>query len=65
VGVIRAATTQIGYLLGSLAGGVALAIGGFDALALAYGGLFLAALTPYICMRRECRLRGALLAAEA
>jgi MFS transporter, DHA1 family, inner membrane transport protein len=65
VGAIRTATSQIGYLIGSLAGGVALAVGGFDALALAYGGLFLAALAPYVCLRRRCRLRGSLLAAEA
>jgi predicted MFS family arabinose efflux permease len=65
VGAVRAATTQIGYLVGSLVGGVALALGGFDALALAYGGLFLAAVIPYVCLRRACRSRGLLLGAEA
>ena len=65
VGTIRAATSQLGYLVGSLVGGLALAFGGFDALALAYGGLFLASVVPYLCLRGECRLRGALLAAEA
>jgi predicted MFS family arabinose efflux permease len=65
VGAIRAATTQLGYLFGSLAGGVALAVGGFDALALAYGGLFLAAVAPYVCLRGPCRMRGVPLGAEA
>jgi predicted MFS family arabinose efflux permease len=62
VGAIRAATTQIGYLVGSLVGGVALAVGGFDALAIAYGGLFLAAVAPYVCVRRACRVQRALAA---
>jgi DHA1 family inner membrane transport protein len=62
VGAVRAVTTQLGYLVGSLVGGVALAVGGFDALAVAYGGLFVAAVAPYVCVRRECRARGALLA---
>jgi DHA1 family inner membrane transport protein len=62
VGAIRAATTQVGYLIGSLVGGMALAVGGFDALALAYGGLFLAAVAPYVCVRRECRVQRALAA---
>jgi DHA1 family inner membrane transport protein len=65
VGAIRAATTQLGYLFGSLAGGVALAVGGFDALALAYGGLFLAAVAPYVCLRGACRMRGVPVGAEA
>lgn len=64
VGAVRAATTQIGYLLGSVVGGTALALGGFDALALAFGGLFLAAVVPYLCVRAQCRIRGTLLAAE-
>ena len=55
VGSIRAATTQIGYLIGALAGGAALAAGGFAALSLAFGGLFLAATVPYACVRATCR----------
>jgi DHA1 family inner membrane transport protein len=55
VGVARAATNQLGYLLGSLLGGFALAVGGFGALALAFGGLFLAATLPYVCIRASCR----------
>lgn len=65
VGAVRAATTQIGYLLGSLVGGGALALGGFHALAIAYGGLFVASVIPYVCLRSECRARGTLLGAEA
>jgi predicted MFS family arabinose efflux permease len=63
VGAIRAATTQIGYLTGSLLGGVALTAGGFEALAVAFGGLMLAATLPYACIRPSCRARGALQAA--
>jgi predicted MFS family arabinose efflux permease len=48
VGAMRAATTQIGYLVGSLVGGVALAAGGFGALGLAFGGLFLVSTLPYL-----------------
>jgi MFS transporter, DHA1 family, inner membrane transport protein len=59
VGAIRAATTQAGYLIGSLVGGLALTIGGFGLLAVAFGGMFLAATLPYACLRRPCRLREA------
>jgi predicted MFS family arabinose efflux permease len=54
VGSIRAATTQLGYLIGSLVGGVALAVGGFEALAVAFGGLLLASTLPYVCVRATC-----------
>jgi predicted MFS family arabinose efflux permease/GNAT superfamily N-acetyltransferase len=47
VGTIRAVTTQLGYLLGALVGGVALAVGGFALLGVAFGGLFLASTLPY------------------
>jgi predicted MFS family arabinose efflux permease len=60
VGSIRAATTQVGYLVGSLLGGVALAVDGFSALAVVFGGLFLASMLPYVCVRRTCRTRLAL-----
>ena len=56
VGTIRAATNQLGYLIGSLVGGLAIAVGGFDALAFALGGLFLAATLPYLCLRGSCRV---------
>lgn len=55
VGSIRASTSQMGYLIGSLAGGAALAIGDFTALSLAFGGLFLLATVPYACFRASCR----------
>lgn len=60
VGSIRAATNQLGYLVGSLLGGLALAVGGFSALAVVFGGLFLASTLPYVCVRRACRTRLAL-----
>lgn len=55
VGSIRASTSQLGYLVGSLAGGAALAIGDFTALSVAFGGLFLLATVPYACFRARCR----------
>ena len=47
VGTVRAVTTQLGYLLGALLGGAALAVGGFALLGVAFGGLFLASTLPY------------------
>ena len=47
VAAARAVTTQLGYLVGSLAGGAAFALGGFPALAAAFGGLLLASTLPY------------------
>jgi predicted MFS family arabinose efflux permease/ribosomal protein S18 acetylase RimI-like enzyme len=47
VAAARAVTTQLGYLVGSLAGGAALALGGFPLLAVAFGGLLLASTLPY------------------
>jgi MFS transporter, DHA1 family, inner membrane transport protein len=57
VGAVRAATTQAGYLIGSLVGGLAIAVGGFDLLSVAFGGLFLASMLPYVCLGRPTRLR--------
>jgi predicted MFS family arabinose efflux permease/GNAT superfamily N-acetyltransferase len=48
VGTVRAVTTQLGYLLGALVGGAALAIGGFGLLGVAFGGLFIASMVPYV-----------------
>ncbi len=48
VAAARAVTTQLGYLVGSLAGGAALALGGFPLLAVAFGGLLLASTLPYV-----------------
>ena len=60
VGSIRAVANQLGYLVGSVLGGLALALGGFSALAVVFGGLFLASTLPYLCMRRACPTRLAL-----
>jgi predicted MFS family arabinose efflux permease/ribosomal protein S18 acetylase RimI-like enzyme len=51
VAAARAATTQLGYLVGSVAGGAAFALGGFPALAVAFGGLLLASTLPYASFR--------------
>lgn len=51
VGVVRAVTTQLGYLIGSLVGGAALALAGFVGLGVAFGGLFLASTLPYVALR--------------
>ena len=48
VGAARAALTHVGYLAGSLLGGVALAVGGDAAVGIAFGTLFLAAAAPYL-----------------
>jgi predicted MFS family arabinose efflux permease len=59
VGAVRGATTQAGYLIGSLVGGIAIAVGGFGLLSIALGGLFLASTLPYVCLREPCRLQRA------
>jgi len=51
VAAARAVTTQLGYLIGSLAGGAAFALGGFPALAVAFGGMLLASTLPYVSIR--------------
>ena len=53
VGPMRAATTQIGYLVGSLAGGIALGLGGYAWPALAFGGLYVASVVPFLELRRR------------
>ena len=55
VGVARATTTQIGYLVGSLLGGLAIAMGGLAVLSVLYAALFVAATLPYVCLRASCR----------
>lgn len=60
VGSIRAVANQLGYLVGSVLGGLALAIGGFSALGVVFGGLFVASTLPYVCVRRICPTRLAL-----
>jgi DHA1 family inner membrane transport protein len=44
---IRTAATQFGYLLGSALGGVALAAGGYPALGIVLGAMFLLAAVPH------------------
>jgi len=61
VGAVRSATQQLGYLLGSLAGGLALAVGGYPAVGAAFAALFAAAALPYACLARQgCPRRAAL-----
>ena len=59
VGAARATTTQLGYLIGSLVGGIAIATGGFALLSVALGGLLLASTIPYLCLSQQCRLEAA------
>jgi predicted MFS family arabinose efflux permease len=58
VGAARAAITHLGYLGGSLLGGVTFALGGRAAAGIAFGLLFLVAATPYVSMW-AARCRGA------
>jgi predicted MFS family arabinose efflux permease/ribosomal protein S18 acetylase RimI-like enzyme len=55
VAAARAVTTQLGYLVGSLVGGAALALGGFPLLAVAFGGLLLSSTLPYASRRFATR----------
>jgi DHA1 family inner membrane transport protein len=57
VGAIRAVTTQAGYLVGSVVGGIALAAGGFALLGVAFGGLFLASTLPHVAVRGGLGIR--------
>jgi DHA1 family inner membrane transport protein len=60
-GAMRAVTTQVGYLVGSLLGGVALATGGYDLMGLVFAGLFATAALPHLCLSaRRCAGRGRL-----
>jgi predicted MFS family arabinose efflux permease len=59
VGTARAVTTQLGYLIGAMAGGAALAVGGFALLGVVFGGIFVASTVPSaaagVASRREPR----------
>lgn len=58
VGAARAALTHLGYLIGSLLGGAAFAVGGHAAAGIAFGLLFLLAASPYVSMWvARCRVR--------
>ncbi len=48
VGAARSALTHTGYLAGSLLGGAALVLGGYAAVGVLFGLLFLAATAPYV-----------------
>jgi predicted MFS family arabinose efflux permease len=48
VGAARAAITHAAYLAGSFVGGVGLALGGYSAVGVAFGLLFLGATIPYV-----------------
>jgi DHA1 family inner membrane transport protein len=50
VGTVRAVTTQLGYLIGALVGGAAIAVGGFALLGVAMGGLLLDSTLPYAAL---------------
>lgn len=56
---VRAAATQLGYLLGAAVGGTALAGGGYAALGAAQAALFVAAAVPHIWIVVSQRVRGA------
>jgi MFS transporter, DHA1 family, inner membrane transport protein len=45
---VRTAASQIGYLVGGAAGGVALGLGGYPALGSAFGALFVLASAPHL-----------------
>lgn len=56
---IRAAATQFGYLLGAVAGGAALALGGYAAVGTVLGALFLCGVLPHLAISVAARPRGA------
>jgi DHA1 family inner membrane transport protein len=60
-GAVRAVANQLGYLIGSALGGVALATGGYALMGLVFAGLFAAAALPHVCLtRNRCTGRGRL-----
>ena len=50
---VRTAALQLGYFVGAAIGGVALALGGFGALGIAFSGLFVAAAVPHVVPGRR------------
>jgi predicted MFS family arabinose efflux permease len=50
---VRAAANQFGYLLGAAAGGIAIAAGGFSAMGLVLGGLFVLGAVAHMPRRRR------------
>ena len=54
-GALRAVATQLGYLIGSSLGGLALATGGYEVMGVVFAGLFAAAAVPHVCLSaRRC-----------
>jgi predicted MFS family arabinose efflux permease len=62
---LRAAATHFGYLLGSALGGLALTLGGYEALGWTFALLFLAGLTPHVVASIHERARPAQARPEA
>jgi predicted MFS family arabinose efflux permease len=61
VGAARSAIQHAGYLVGSFVGGAALALGGYSAIGVAFGLLFLGATAPYLsAWSARCARPGAL-----
>ena len=56
---VRAAAVQFGYLIGAGLGGAALAFGGYAALGLTFGVLFVAGTAPHVLAARVGRRQGA------
>jgi predicted MFS family arabinose efflux permease len=54
---VRTATVQFGYLLGGALGGLALAVGGYEAFGAVLGALFAAAAVPHLVLAASGRLR--------
>lgn len=55
-GAVRAVATQLGYLIGSLLGGLALAVGGYALMGPVFAALFAAAALPHLCLTaRACQ----------
>jgi predicted MFS family arabinose efflux permease len=55
---VRTAAVQYGYLLGAVVGGAALALGGYRALGVALGGLYVLGAVPHLRGGRADRGEG-------
>jgi MFS transporter, DHA1 family, inner membrane transport protein len=64
-GALRAVATQLGYLLGSVLGGVALATGGYAVMGLVFAALFVASALPHLRLAAARRASGGRLALRA
>ncbi len=52
---VRTGALQFGAFVGAGVGGLALAAGGFEALGLAFAGLFVCATIPHVISAKACR----------